>query len=94
MFFLEGLERTNLVSIHLNGEISFECDEPDHRSPDIDSPNPWGSIEPRLKTTGLDYFIGPQESIVLSKGLASFLVTIAKWYLLHIPASVHELYID
>ena len=53
--FLEGLERINLVSIHLNGEISFEWDELPHRTPDIDSPNPWGSIEPRLRTTDLHY---------------------------------------
>jgi len=26
------------------------------RNPDTDSLNPWGSIEPRLRTTGLDTF--------------------------------------
>ena len=32
---------------------SYEWGEPNHRTPETDSPNPWGSIEPRLRTTVL-----------------------------------------
>ena len=32
----------------------YKWGEPNRRTPETDSPNPWGSIEPSLRTTALD----------------------------------------
>ena len=37
----------------ISSRYSSLTSEPNHRTPETDSPNPWGSIEPRLRTTAL-----------------------------------------
>ena len=34
--------------------MTFAVPKPNHRAPETDSPNPWGSIEPSLRTTALE----------------------------------------
>ena len=81
--------KTNKTWISKNGIVENSLRILDLcRTPETDSTNPWGSIEPRLRTTGLKQ----KYSIPFKCSLSNFGSVINSFALHHIPAAlVHSL---